>query len=87
MDNTCDSAENFINELSGRELAGVFHNIYEKLAPQYGYETRKDTKAFDANSPNGKLMIATCDEIIAILRICTDTTHDEINRMDFILAI
>lgn len=39
-------------------LARYFHIKYEELAPQYGYETRTDTKKFDPESPNGKLMVA-----------------------------
>jgi hypothetical protein len=51
-------------ELEEVELAILFHNIYERLAPSFGYETRLDTKSFDANTPNGMLMIAVCKEII-----------------------
>lgn len=46
------------------ELAARFHKIYELLAPHYGYETREDTKQFDPESPNGKLMTAVCAQII-----------------------
>jgi hypothetical protein len=46
------------------ELAILFHTTYERLAPSFGYETRIDTKSFDANTPNGMLMIAVCKEII-----------------------
>lgn len=45
------------------ELAAKFHEAYERLAPSFGYATRDDTKAFDPESPNGKLMIAVCQEI------------------------
>ena len=45
------------------ELAKAFHDTYERLAPEYGYETREDTREFDPNSPNGQLMIAVCKEI------------------------
>jgi len=45
-------------------LAVFFHETYERLAPSFGYETRKDTKAFDPESPNGKLMIAVCGEVL-----------------------
>ena len=41
-----------------------FHNTYERLAPKFGYETREDTKVFDPESKNGKLMIAVCLEVI-----------------------
>lgn len=49
------------------KIARLFHDTYEQLAPQYGYETRKDTKKFDPNSSNGKLMIAVCDKIASII--------------------
>lgn len=47
------------------QLARKFHETYERLAPHYGYETREETRAFDADSPNGRLMIAVCREIRA----------------------
>lgn len=50
--------------MNGLELAKRFHSAYERLAPQFGYETRKDTKAFDPESPNGKLMAAVCQEVV-----------------------
>lgn len=49
--------------IDGLEIAKKFHEIYERLAPNYGYETRADTKAFDPDSPNGQLMIAVCTEV------------------------
>ena len=51
-------------ENSALDLASRFHETYERLAPQYGYETRLDTRAFDPASKNGKLMVAACAEII-----------------------
>ena len=50
-----------------KEYTLKFHKYYERLAPNYGYETRKDTKEFDFNSNNGKLMYATVNEIISPL--------------------
>ncbi len=47
-----------------RTAAIQFHETYERLAPQFGYETRPDTKAFDPDSPNGRLMIAVCGEVL-----------------------
>lgn len=41
-------------------LARQFHEAYERLAPQFGYETRTETRQFDPESPNGRLMIAVC---------------------------
>jgi hypothetical protein len=48
-------------------LATRMHLIYEGLAPQFGYTTRTDTRKFDPESPNGKLMIATVSELVAPL--------------------
>jgi hypothetical protein len=58
-------------EMTAIELAELFHEIYERRAPKFGYETRKETRSFDPNSPNGQLMIAVCGEIIDDL--CLDT--------------
>ena len=52
-----------MKRISAIKLAVMFHDIYERLAPDFGYETRKDTKNFNARTPNGKLMIAVCGEI------------------------
>jgi len=46
------------------KLARRFHYWYELLAPSFGYETRKDTKDFDPNSKNGKLMVEVCKRIL-----------------------
>ncbi len=48
-------------------IAELFHNTYEKFAPAFGYETREDTKKFDPENPNGKLMIKTVTEILGIV--------------------
>lgn len=45
-------------------MARKFHGAYERLAPQFGYETRPDTRAFDPASSNGKLMIAVVNEVV-----------------------
>jgi hypothetical protein len=53
-----------LNEpVDAEALARSFHEIYERLAPKFGYETRKDTRAFDPTTPNGRLMIAVCEEL------------------------
>jgi hypothetical protein len=51
-------------EFMALAVAKRFHEAYERLAPQFGYETRKETRAFDPNSPNGKLMVAVCKELL-----------------------
>ncbi len=55
--------EKTIKEMS-IEIAKSFHEKYETLAPQYGYETRKDTRVFDENSPNGQLMCHVVREVL-----------------------
>lgn len=42
-----------------------FNDLYERLAPTYGYTTREDTKDFDPESPNGKLMTEVCNTFLA----------------------
>lgn len=49
---------------SALELAIRFHEAYERLAPRFGYETKPETREFDPQTPNGRLMIAVCREII-----------------------
>ena len=47
-----------------KKYTQMFHNTYEMLSPKFNYETRKDTKKFDFDTPNGKLMYATVEKII-----------------------
>ena len=53
-----------ITKENAEQLARTFHTLYEKLAPDFGYETRKETREFDPTTPNGRLMIAVCDAIL-----------------------
>ena len=50
--------------ITKEQLALKFHETYERLAPEFGYETRSDTKKFDSESNNGRLMIAVCEAIM-----------------------
>lgn len=45
------------------KLARRFHDLYESLSERFGYTTREETRAFDPETPNGRLMIAVCNEI------------------------
>jgi len=45
-------------------LAIMFHHHYERLAPSKGYNTRVETRIFQPDSANGKLMVATCQSIL-----------------------
>ena len=46
------------------EVAMLFHDTYERLAPTFGYETREETRQFDPTSPNGALMIAVAASVL-----------------------
>ncbi len=56
-----------------KKYTEMFHYTYEMLALNFGYETRKDTKKFDFDTPNGKLMYATVEKII--LPILEENKH------------
>jgi len=45
------------------KLAILFHGLYEEHAPEFGYETKDETKIFKSHTPHGKLMIKVCREI------------------------
>jgi hypothetical protein len=45
-------------------LARRFHELYEELAPGFGYVTRPDTQQFDLGSPNGQLMVAVSERVL-----------------------
>lgn len=51
-----------------RELAQKFHEIYERLAPSFNYETRKESAVVwdDVPENNKSLMIAVCEELNVI---------------------
>jgi hypothetical protein len=46
------------------EFARRFHDAYEMMAPVFGYETREQTRHFDPESPNGKLMVAVIEKLV-----------------------
>lgn len=48
-------------------LARAFHEAYERLAPSFGYETRRDSAVpwEDVPEPNRSLMIAVAGEVLA----------------------
>lgn len=62
-------------ERDAKRIARAFHDAYERLAPSYGYETRRaSAKPFgDIPENNKALMIATVSELLA---------HDVIEASD-----
>lgn len=68
--------------MKDKDLAKLFHSIYEELAPNYGYETREETKQFNEDSANGKLMIEVCGRILRL--IANDRLLDK-NMLDAVV--
>ena len=68
-----DTLEAVEKALTSERLPRAFHEAYEALAPQFGYETREASAVAweDVPVPNKNLMEATCkkvtDPILAIL--------------------
>lgn len=58
-----------IDRVTPEALAELFHVAYERLAPEYGYTTREDTRTFDPKSANGRLMVATAQAVLTTLRV------------------
>jgi hypothetical protein len=56
--------------MNPEDLARFFHETYERLAPEHGYETRKESAVAweDVPEQNRNLMVATCKEVLAWLR-------------------
>lgn len=53
-----------IDPIDPRDLAEAFHDAYERLAPEFGYEPRPENKNFNPDSPNGYLLVKTCRVIL-----------------------
>ena len=68
MTTTPTAAARVSGAIKALELARLFHEAYEELAPLFGYETRVETRRFDQTSQNGKLMVATCARILAAIQ-------------------
>ena len=60
------------------DLARRFHDTYERLAPHYGYTTRTDTREFDPDSSNGRLMAAVCSEVFGALEAEVERLRESI---------
>lgn len=64
VDNTGERSDPMV---TAENLAQRFHETYERLAPSFGYETRKASAKPWAEVPeqNRRLMIAVCAELLA----------------------
>ena len=52
--------------MTAEELARAFHETYERLAPEFNYETREDSRMAweDVPEDNRRLMVAVAAELI-----------------------
>lgn len=55
-----------MTDVTPEMLARAFHEVYERLAPSFGYETRPDSAVTWEKVPevNKRLMIAVCQELL-----------------------
>lgn len=57
--------------MNAETLAQLFHETYERRAPEFGYKTRKETaipwNAIPADNANKRLMIAVAGEVLKVL--------------------
>lgn len=51
-------------QTNAEELARIFHGLYERNAPRYGYSTRPRTRVFIPQSPHGQLLIRAMFDLI-----------------------
>ena len=56
--------------MTAEELAQLFHETYERLAPEYGYTTRKTSAVpwSEVPEPNKSLMIAVAEKVMEELK-------------------
>ena len=64
--------------MSPEDIARAFHETYERLAPQYGHETREDSRKPWASVParNRGLMIAVVSDLIQRSIIASGTASN-----------
>ena len=69
--------------LTAEELARQFHETYERLAPSFGYETRKASAVpwKDVPEQNKTLMVAVADEVLATLDAARATPALDVERL------
>ena len=46
------------------------------MAPAFGYTTRPETREFDDGSPNGRLMMAVCGEVLRKLGLYGPSSNE-----------
>lgn len=69
-----DDRDALIATLTPEELARQFHEAYERLAPEFGYETRPESAVpwEDVPEANRALMVAVAGVILAAARAAVE---------------
>ena len=66
--------------MNAEQLAGLFHETYEELAPDFNYQTRKASAKPWSGVPenNKRLMIAVAEKVISVQkkRVADDCIED-----------
>lgn len=69
--------------MTADDLARLFHDTYERLAPDYQYETRKASAVpwDDVPEPNRSLMVAVAGEVLAVIGDRVEAANTERDRL------
>jgi hypothetical protein len=69
--------------MNKEELAKMFHETYERLAPAFGWKTKKGCNVSFEQLPerNKALMVATCQTILAALQEQNNTAVALLNEL------
>jgi hypothetical protein len=72
-----------MKQITPEQLAKVFHDVYERLAPQFGYETREESRVPWDHLPkaNKQLMIAVA-EVVLVSFNEREATDDALHQED-----
>jgi hypothetical protein len=72
-----------MNDIQNEMMAQRFHEAYERLAPTFGYETRKESAKPWAGVPanNKRLMAAVCAEVFAPFYVRIRSLEADLSHM------
>lgn len=68
------------NTITPEAIAELFHTTYERLAPAFGYQTRRESAVPWESVPeaNKRLMIAVAAEVLHYLEVAGERVHLEV---------
>ena len=70
--------------MKAEQLAKLFHETYERLAPMFGYETRDESAKPWSEVPkaNRALMIATCAHILEVVALGDEREDQDLHMIE-----